>query len=126
MPVPGWTAEHEWDGWIPFEELPWAKDPPRGFLSTANNRPHDDAYPHLIGLDFHTPYRARRIVETLTASERLTVDDMARLQNDTVSLPARNRLEPSGITPFPCVARIATHRLVLRDRQYSHCRHSGV
>ena len=33
---------------------------------------------------------------------------------------------PSGITPLPWVARIATHRLVLRDRQYSHCRHSGV
>ena len=33
---------------------------------------------------------------------------------------------PSGITPRPCVARIATHRLVLRLRQYSHCRHSGV
>jgi penicillin amidase len=92
VPVPGWSAEHEWDGWIPSEELPWAKDPARGFLATANNRPHDDAYPHLIGLDFHTPYRARRIVETLLASERLTVEDMARLQNDTASLPARETL----------------------------------
>ena len=27
-PVPGWTAGHEWDGWIPFDELPWAVDPP--------------------------------------------------------------------------------------------------
>ena len=33
---------------------------------------------------------------------------------------------PSGINPLPCVARIATHRLDLRLRQYSHCRHSGV
>ena len=36
------------------------------------------------------------------------------------------RLVPSGITPLPCVARIAVHRLVLRDRQDLHCRHSGV
>ena len=33
---------------------------------------------------------------------------------------------PSGIRPLPCVARIAWHRLVLRDRQNLHCRHSGV
>ena len=33
---------------------------------------------------------------------------------------------PSGIRPWPWVARIAWHRLVLRDRQYSHWRHSGV
>ena len=52
LPVPGWTAEYEWDGWIPPDELPWAKDPGRAFLATANNRPHDEAYPHLIGLDF--------------------------------------------------------------------------
>ena len=28
---------------------------------------------------------------------------------------------PSGIRPWPCVARIAVHRLVLRDRQDGHC-----
>ena len=26
-PVPGWTAGYEWNGWIPFDELPWAVDP---------------------------------------------------------------------------------------------------
>jgi hypothetical protein len=36
------------------------------------------------------------------------------------SPPSKKRLVPSGITPWPCVARIATHRLVLPDRQYSH------
>jgi penicillin amidase len=91
-PVPGWTSEHEWDGWIPAEQLPWAKDPGRGFLATANHRIHDDAYPHLIGNDFHTPFRARRIVEVLEANDRCTVDDMVRLQLDTVSLPARETL----------------------------------
>src|SRR4030095_17122794 len=40
--------------------------------------------------------------------------------------PSENRLVPSGITPLPCVARIAVHRLVLRDRHDLHCRHSGV
>ena len=33
---------------------------------------------------------------------------------------------PSGIKPWPCVARIAVQRLVLRDRQDGQERHSGV
>ena len=65
-PVPGWTDEHEWDGRDRrVEDLPWSANPARGFLVTANNRIHDDAYPHLIGHDFHAPYRARRIAERL-------------------------------------------------------------
>src|SRR5215469_16744341 len=43
-----------------------------------------------------------------------------------MSLPIEKRLVPSGITPLPCVARMAVQRLVLRERQDLHCRHSGV
>lgn len=89
-PVPGWTSEHEWDGWVPYEDLPWSRDPERGYVATANNRTHDESFPHLIGLDFHTPFRARRIADLIErAREPLTVDDMARMQSDVVSLPAR-------------------------------------
>ncbi len=92
VPVPGDTGTHEWIGTIPTDELPWAADPARGFLVTANNRVHADDYPHLIGRDFHPPYRARRIVEVLMASDRHDVAAMAALQTDTVSLPARETL----------------------------------
>ena len=91
-PVPGWTDEHEWDGWIAFDELPGAVDPPSGYLVTANNRIHDDAYPHLIGLDFHGPYRARRVAERLEDVARHDVASMALIQSDTVSIPAREAL----------------------------------
>ena len=93
VPVPGWTAEHEWDGWTAFEDLPWSRDPERGFLVTANHRVYDDAYPHMIGHDFHAPYRAQRIAERLEASDRITLEDTAALQVDTVSIAAR-RLVP--------------------------------
>ncbi len=99
-PVPGWTSEHEWVGWIADDELPWATQPARGFLATANNRPHDDTYPHLIGHDFHTPFRVRRIVEELTENDRCTVEDMVRLQTDTLSIPARQVLpQLTSVTP---------------------------
>ena len=50
----------------------------------------------------------------------------AHVVMDQVLPPMEKRLVPSGITPLPCVARIAVHRLVLRDRQDLHWRHSGV
>ena len=75
---------------LPYEELPWSKDPDSGFLVTANNRIHDEDYPHLIGLDFHTPFRARRIAELLEPpATRRPSDAFAAIQVDTVSLPAR-------------------------------------
>lgn len=89
VPVPGWTSEHEWEGFVPYDELPWSKDPERGLLITANNRMHDGSYPRLIGRDFHTPFRARRILERLEGETALTADQMAEIQTDTVSLPAR-------------------------------------
>ena len=92
VPVPGWNGEHEWQGFVPFEELPSSVDPGRGFLVTANDRIHADDYPHLIGLDFHAPDRAARITELLEARSDHTVDTCRVIQSDTVSLAARDLL----------------------------------
>ena len=89
VPVPGWTAECEWQGFVPFEELPHAVDPDRGYLVTANDRIHPDDYPHLIGQDFHAPDRAARIAELLETRSDHTVDTCRTIQSDTVSLAAR-------------------------------------
>ncbi|MGH2529291.1 MAG: penicillin acylase family protein [Actinomycetota bacterium] len=102
IPVPGWTAEFEWHGFVPFEELPWNVDPEDGFLATANNRIHDDSYPHLIGRDFLPSFRARRIVQLLTGTERHSRNTFAAMQSDTMSIPAREitrhllEVEPAG------------------------------
>ncbi|HEX4941872.1 MAG TPA: penicillin acylase family protein [Actinomycetota bacterium] len=90
VPVPGWSAEHEWEGFIPFEDLPTAVDPERGYLVTANDRIHDDHYPHLIGHDFHASDRATRITELLEERSDHTVETSRRIQADTVSLSARS------------------------------------
>lgn len=92
VPVPGWTAEHEWEGFVPFDELPSAVDPERGYLVTANDRVHDEAYPHLIGHDFHAPDRATRIAELLDGRSDHTVDTCRAIQADTVSRSARDLL----------------------------------
>ncbi len=89
IPVPGWLPEYEWDGFIPFEELPWCVNPDEGFLATANQKIHDDAYPYLIGQDWLPSHRARRIVEMLTAEQVHSKETFARMHSDTVSLAAR-------------------------------------
>jgi penicillin amidase len=91
-PVPGWSDDHEWVGWVPTEDLPWGVDPQRGYLVSANHRMHDDGYPHLIGHDFHTPWRARRIAQVLASEDGHDVAGMAALQVDVVSLSARENV----------------------------------
>ena len=93
LPADGSQGDAEWIGWIPFDELPHAYDPPEHFIVTANNRPAPASYPHLLGLEWPEPYRAQRITDLLhqavSRGSKLTPDDFASMQADTVSLHAR-------------------------------------
>ncbi|HEY3368714.1 MAG TPA: penicillin acylase family protein [Symbiobacteriaceae bacterium] len=86
-PVPGWTGEHEWTGWIPFEELPQIMNPDSGFIATANNKVVDHTYRHHISWDYMPGYRAARILQRLKTTEGLTVQDCAEIQVDVYSIP---------------------------------------
>jgi penicillin G amidase len=63
--VPGWTDDYEWTGYIPFEELPHAFNPPSGFIATANNAVVGADYPYFISSDWDYGYRAARIVSLI-------------------------------------------------------------
>lgn len=65
LPVPGWTDEYEWIGFIPFDELPYVLNPQSGYIVTANNRVPPWGYPHLITQDWNYGYRADRIVDMI-------------------------------------------------------------
>jgi len=67
-PVPGWTGEYEWQRYIPFEELPYAFNPPEGYIASANNAVVGPAYPYLISQQFAYGFRAQRIVDLIEAS----------------------------------------------------------
>lgn len=93
LPVPGWTDEYEWTGFIPFEEMPEAVNPDEGYIVTANNKVIDDTYPHFLTYSWAQPYRAMRIAELLEAKKGdLTADDMQRMQADFANLHARTLL----------------------------------
>jgi penicillin amidase len=102
VPVPGWTGEYEWTGYIPYDELPTAFNPATHYLVTASNKVVSDAYPYFISADWAEPSRATRINELLEARTDLTVDDMLAIQADTYSIPATRvmpyvlALQPEG------------------------------
>jgi penicillin amidase len=84
LPVPGWTGEHEWRGWIAHEDMPCVIDPPGGLIVTANNRVVSDDHPDYLCTDCHPPYRARRIMERLRQAP-FRPEDAAALHADTLS-----------------------------------------
>ena len=88
-PLPGWEHESDWKGYIPFRELPRLYNPPEGIIATANNRVADPSYPYHLSDLFEPPYRIQRIQELLKSKKRFTPNDMKVIQNDVVSLQAR-------------------------------------
>jgi penicillin amidase len=84
LPVPGWTGEWDWRGFIPFERHPSVFDPAQGYVVTANNRQAAGGIADLISDGWETPFRAARIRDMiLTAKRRVTADDVHRMQLDT-------------------------------------------
>jgi len=99
VPVPGWTGEYEWTGYIPFEELPHLENPPQGYIATANNRVADAGYPYFLGTDHCTRDRVQRIVELIEARERIDVSYVQRMQFDQLSPLARTVARVVGEMP---------------------------
>jgi penicillin amidase len=113
LPVPGWTDEYEWAGYVPFEELPHVYNPLQGYIVTANNRVIGDDYPYLLGTSWAAPYRAQRIVEMIEQGNRLTVADMRAMLGDVVSVQARELL-PTLLAVSPTGPREAAALELLR------------
>ncbi len=88
-PVPGWTGEGEWLGYVPFEELPFAFNPPEGYIVTANNAVVSSDYPYQIADTWDYGYRAQRIVDMIqNAPGPIDVAYMAQMQGDNKNLSA--------------------------------------
>jgi penicillin G amidase len=89
LPVPGWTDAYEWKGFIPFEQLPNAYNPPSGYIVTANNAVVGPDYPYLITSDWDYGFRARRITDLITqAPGKIDLAYIQGMQFDSTSLNA--------------------------------------
>jgi len=79
--MPGQDSSYMWQGFIPQQENPHSKNPERGFLESANQRPVDSTYPYFIPGSYITP-RGITITHKLSAMQGITSKDMMKLQND--------------------------------------------
>ncbi len=93
LPVPGWTGEHEWEGWVPYDELPRLFNPEWGYIVTANHAVVDEDYPYFIAFDWADGDRGDRITELIEDAIEdggVSVEDIARIQSDSYSMLAES------------------------------------
>lgn len=85
LPQPGWDSAYDWRGYIPFDELPVAYNPPSGYIVTANNAIVDESYRYAFGKDWDYGWRAERIegmLQRKIAAGKVTAEDMREIQAD--------------------------------------------
>lgn len=89
--MPGDDSGLQWKGYIPFDDLPESTNPPRKFVSSANQHATDATYPYYYTGIFEY-YRNRRINQSLNELSGIKIEDMMRLQNDNFNLYAAESL----------------------------------
>jgi penicillin amidase len=88
-PTPGWTDEYAWQGFIPFEELPYGLNPSSGYIVAANNAIVDSNYPYQIVDFWDYGFRAQRIEDLIReAGSGIDIPDYQHIQADAVNLGA--------------------------------------
>jgi penicillin amidase len=100
VPVPGWLAKYDWEGFIAYDKLPAVVDPPSQRIVTANQKITPPGYRPFIAVDWFAPYRADRIEELLAAKPKHSLASFARMQADDTSRLARELL-PSALAAKP-------------------------
>jgi len=92
IPAPGWLAKYDWQGFIPFDQLPRQYNPPAGVIVTANQKIIPDDYPYFITAQWQPPLRSGRIRALLKQTRKHDMASFEAIQADVVSDFARGIL----------------------------------
>lgn len=85
-PVPGWLSEYDWQGSVPFEQLPRIVNPPNGAIATANANWMPQGYDRHITFDWDEHFRQGRVEDRVVgANAPHTLQTMRDIQGDTYS-----------------------------------------
>jgi penicillin amidase len=84
-PVDGASGDFEWDGFIPFEQLPATFNPPSGLIVSANQSAFPADYPYPVNGRFAAPGRARQIRDLISARGKWRAEDLLAVQRDVYS-----------------------------------------
>ncbi len=85
-PAPGWEKQYDWNGYVPFEQLPASNNPEQGWIATANQRIIASNDPNPLTGDWDLSARHDRIVDLIKARNSHDLEYMKTMQADTLSL----------------------------------------
>ncbi|MBN1946117.1 MAG: penicillin acylase family protein [Bradymonadales bacterium] len=91
-PAPGWDERYDWEGLVDVDDLPWALNPPEGFLVTANQAQNPPDGPVIMNAALPR-WRYQRICNLLGSQSDWNIDKVQQIQYDVVS-PLAKRLLP--------------------------------
>jgi len=81
-PAPGWDPNYDWKGFVPFDQMPAAYDPPEGYIVAANQAVTSSKTPFLTA-EWDYGYRSERIRTLITSTPKVTPARMSQIQGDT-------------------------------------------
>ncbi|NGP86732.1 penicillin acylase family protein [Fodinibius halophilus] len=85
----GWKPDQDWQGFVPYDELPSNINPDRGWVANANNPPTGKEYPHYISIYWEPDARYDRIRQYLNQDISFSAEAFQQMQNDSYSLYAQ-------------------------------------
>ena len=98
-PADGSSGHDDWSGFLPYDRLPFRRDPTAGWIATANHRSVEEG-PH-ITYAWCAPFRVERIRSLLEKHPNPTAEEFRQMQLDRYSLQAQ-RLLPRVVAQEYC------------------------
>ncbi|MDR6265392.1 penicillin acylase family protein [Roseobacter sp. N2S] len=87
-PSQGWLPENRWNGYLPFEDNPYVRDPASGIVANTNNKITDKPFPRHVSYSWGDTYRFLRLSSLMNDREVHTRDSFIEAQLDTGSFAA--------------------------------------
>ena len=88
----GNTSANAWHGLIPMDHVPAVKNPPSGFVASANQRSTDETYPYYYNAARFDDYRGRLLNKSLPQMDSIEAADMMALQLFNYSIHAADAI----------------------------------
>ncbi len=92
-PTPGWLAESDWTGFVPYEDLPRILDPEQGWIGTANNKIAAPVGKEVLTQDWEDPFRYNRLAALIEATPKHDIRSFAAMQGDDLDLAMRDSIK---------------------------------
>ena len=85
LPLDARNPDNEWQGFIPFADLPSVFNPKSGVLINSNQNPFPKDFKYPVAGVFTPPYRQRQIANLLARQDKWQPVEMAAIQKDVYS-----------------------------------------